>query len=170
MMKTTIAYLELLPRWIGYASCLLVIPLILTTCYEVVARYLFGAPTIWSFEIGYMLTGAFFLLGSGLALQRGSHIRVDLFYHRLSLRKRNWLDLLFYALVVLPLVTWTTFALAGYFWSGLESGETTGASAWNPPVWPLRLIFVVGFATLILQLAAECLKRVDALFGQPEKP
>ena len=46
-----------------------IVPLVLATCYEVLARYLFGAPTIWAYEIGYTLTGSHFLLGMAYTLR-----------------------------------------------------------------------------------------------------
>ena len=55
-------------QWGSFGACLIV-PLVLATCWEVFARYMFGAPTIWAYEIGYMLTGSHFLLGMAFTLR-----------------------------------------------------------------------------------------------------
>ena len=90
-------------------ACLLV-PLVLATCYEVFARYLFGAPTIWAYEVGYTLTGAHFLLGMAFTLKNGEHIRIDIFSGKFSPRTRAIIDLVGYA-VLLPLTLWLTLYL-----------------------------------------------------------
>src|SRR2546426_3001265 len=39
--------------WVAWLN----IPLVLAVSYEVIARYAFDAPTIWSFDVTYMLYG-----------------------------------------------------------------------------------------------------------------
>ena len=62
--------------WIAWLN----IPLVLAVAYEVIARYFFHAPTIWSFDVTYMLYGTIFMLGAAFALHKGAHIRTDFFY------------------------------------------------------------------------------------------
>ena len=71
--------IERASEWAGVFGACLIVPLVLATCYEVFARYLFGAPTIWAYEVGYTLTGAHFLLGMAFTLKYGEHIRIDIF-------------------------------------------------------------------------------------------
>jgi TRAP-type mannitol/chloroaromatic compound transport system permease small subunit len=54
-----------------------------------------------------------------------------------------------------------------YMASAQISGEGSGQSAWNPPIWPFRLVFFVGFATLGLQALAESAKCLLTLAGRP---
>ena len=54
-----------------------------------IARYLFNAPTIWSFDVTYMLYGAIFMLGAAYALHKGAHIRTDFFFEQLVDRARR---------------------------------------------------------------------------------
>ena len=42
----------------GETTAWLVVPLILATVYDVIARYAFNAPTEWAYEVGYMVTRA----------------------------------------------------------------------------------------------------------------
>ena len=55
-----------LSLWAGRAAALLVLPLVFAMVYEVVSRYAFGAPTLWAFEISYMMMGAIFLISHRL--------------------------------------------------------------------------------------------------------
>ena len=57
--------------------------LVCAMIYEVAARYLFHAPTVWAFDIAYMSNGAIFLLGVSWVLRQGAHIRIDVVRNRL---------------------------------------------------------------------------------------
>ena len=66
--------------WIAWLN----LPLVLAVSYEVVARYFFNAPTIWVFDVTYMLYGTIFMLGAAYALHKGAHIRTDFFFENWS--------------------------------------------------------------------------------------
>jgi len=151
-------------RWVGavgVVAALLLVPLVLATTWEVVARYAFGAPTIWAYEVGYLLTGSHFLLGFAYTLRQGEHIRVDVFSTHLAPRTRRRIDSVAY-LLVLPLLAWLSYALLQYFLSGYTRGETSGQSALNLPVWPFRAVFTLAFASFALQVLCELLKSLGA--------
>ena len=167
-MKGVIRAIEWLTRSVGFAVALLVVPLALAMAYEVFARYLFNAPTIWAYEVGYMIMGVHFLLGSAFTLQRGGHIRVDLIYSQLRPVKKAWIDLVGYVVLMLPFLTLLTWYLWNYTWRALETGERTGASAWSPLIWPLRMIYVAAFALLALQVLAEAIKCVRMITGRAD--
>lgn len=147
---------------LGILGALLLVPLVLSTCYEVFARYLFDSPTIWAYEVGYMLTGSHFLLGLAFTLRAGEHIRIDIFSGKFSARTRALIDLAGYA-VLLPMLVWLTLALSRYFWNGYSAGEKSGQSAFNMPVWPFRLVFFAAFLLLTFQVLAEVMKLVRVL-------
>ena len=154
--------IERASEWAGVFGACLIVPLVLATCYEVFARYLFGAPTIWAYEVGYTLTGAHFLLGMAFTLKYGEHIRIDIFSGRFSPRARAIIDLVGYA-IVLPLTAWITLYLFFYLRTGYVTNEKSGQSALNLPVWPLRVIFCLAFLLLALQVIAEVGKSARAL-------
>jgi TRAP-type mannitol/chloroaromatic compound transport system permease small subunit len=165
-MNVLIRGIDRLTGSVGVFAALLIVPLILATCYEVFARYLFDAPTVWAYEIGYILTGSHFLLAMAFTLREGQHIRIDIFSDKFSLRTRAVIDLVCYA-VVLPLMVWLTLALARHLWSGYSHGERSGQSALNLPVWPFRVVFLVAFVLLALQVLAEMLKLAQRLRAKP---
>ena len=161
-MQAVVRVIERLSQYVGIAGALLIVPLVLSTCYEVFARYLFGAPTIWAYEIGYTLTGSHFLLGMAFTLMAGEHIRIDIFSGRFSARTRAIIDLVGYA-VLLPLTIWLTIYLYQYMHVGWAQNEKSGQSAFNMPVWPFRLVFVTAFLLLALQIFAEVIKTLRVL-------
>ena len=152
---------------VGVLAAWLLAPLVIALCYEVVARYVFNAPTIWAYELAYLLTGSGWMLGMAYALARGAHIRIDVVYLQLSPRKRALVDLFAYVVLLLPFLIWVTDKLDDRAIEAFRSSERTGQSAWNPPIWPFRAMFFVSFAVLTLQVAAETIRAAGTLLGRP---
>ncbi len=144
---------------VGILASLAIVPLVIATCYEVFARYLFGAPTVWAYEVGYILTGSHFLLGMAYTLQTGDHIRIDIFSTKFHSRTRSAIDLIGYA-VTFPLMLWLTYALFQHLATGYLRNEHSGQSAMNLPVWPFRVVFLLAFTLFALQILAEIIKTV----------
>jgi TRAP-type mannitol/chloroaromatic compound transport system permease small subunit len=137
-----------------------VIPLIVASCYEVFSRYVLGEPTFWAYEVGYMAMGTHFLIGLAYTLREREHVRVDFLYAHVSPRKRALIDAFTYVALLLPLAGWLTVG----FWNKVEqayqSQERSGMSAFNPVIWPFRLVMCAAFALLFLQAVSELLKAV----------
>ena len=158
-MNRLIVLMERVVVGVGIFAALLLVPLVLATTWEVVSRYALNAPTIWAYEIGYLLTGSHFLLGLAYTLKQDLHIRIDVFTGSMSPRTRAVIDTAAYA-VMLPLLTWLAWMLGEYRVAGYVRGERSGQSSLNPPVWPFRLVFTVSFALFALQVLAELLKSI----------
>ena len=163
------ALVRAIERITGSAGLLIawvVLPLIMASCYEVFARYVFDAPTIWSFELGYMAMGIHSLIGAAFALRDRAHIRIDIVYIHFSARTRALIDTAGYLLLFMPVICWVSIGLWDYWIEALLSGEHSGQSAWNPLIWPFRLSFFIGFFLLALQGLAELIKCVQFLAGR----
>lgn len=169
-MVRAVRWIEALTEGVGGAAALLVVPLVLAMCWEVFARYVLGAPTIWAFELGYMLMGVHFLLGGAITLRRQAHVRIDLIYARLSSRKRAWIDLVLYVALVLPAIVLFCDRFWEYTANAYLGGERSGSSAWNPPIWPFRALILTSFVLLGLQVLAECAKCIEAIRGRAPYP
>ena len=48
--------------------------------FEVVARYIFNAPTIWVHQASFLMFGMQYLLAGAFAYLHGDHVRVDVLY------------------------------------------------------------------------------------------
>ena len=161
-MDGLIKNIERVTGSVGILASFALVPLVLATCYEVFSRYVMDAPTIWAYEIGYILTGSHFLLGMAYTLQCGEHIRIDIFSGKFPERVRAVIDLIGYA-ITLPLMLWLTYALWGQLATGYLRNEHSGQSAMNLPVWPFRIVFFAAFTLLTLQIVAEVVKTARRL-------
>jgi len=167
-MGALIKAIERVTGSVGILASLAIVPLVVATCYEVFARYLFGSPTVWAYEVGYILTGSHFLLGMAYTLQTGDHIRIDIFSTKFRWRTRAVIDLLGYA-VTFPLMLWLTYALFQHLAIGYTRNEHSGQSAMNLPVWPFRVVFLIAFTLFALQIFAEIVKTVRSFKSHSTK-
>jgi TRAP-type mannitol/chloroaromatic compound transport system permease small subunit len=116
--------------------------------YEVIARYLFNAPTIWVHEAAYLLFGMQYLVAGGYALLHGSHVRVDVLYGKLPQRGRVGMDILTAVFFFI-----FAFALIGTGWiffvDSYAMRETT-VETWGIQHWPVKGVMVLGSVLLLL--------------------
>jgi TRAP-type mannitol/chloroaromatic compound transport system permease small subunit len=73
-------------RWCALAMALLQFTLVLL-------RYVFGVSYVWATESVLYLHAALFMLGAGYTLLVDGHVRVDIFYAKMSARGRALVDL-----------------------------------------------------------------------------
>jgi TRAP-type mannitol/chloroaromatic compound transport system permease small subunit len=165
-LKGLIRFLDQISGTSGAIAAWLVIPLIAASCYEVFSRYVLGEPTLWAYELGYMVMGTHFLIGLAYTLREREHVRVDFFYANVSQKKRALIDAFTYVALLLPLAGWLTAGLWTKVHSAYESHERTGMSAFNPVIWPFRLIMCTAFALLFLQALSELLRCISVLSGR----
>lgn len=153
-------FIDRLERRIGEAVSYVFLASVAIMAYEVAARYLFGAPTIWAHESTITLTAIGFLLGGAYTLQRREHIQISAVYLLFPPRIR-WLADVFANLVLLFYIGVLIYAgwdLAAQAWATME----TSASAWNQPTpVVIKTALVVGSVLLALQGLVHLLQ----LFG-----
>jgi TRAP-type mannitol/chloroaromatic compound transport system permease small subunit len=165
-MGALLRVIERISGFTGKTTAWLVVPLILATVYDVGARYLFNLPTQWAYEVGYMMMGAHALLGMAFTLREGGHIRIDAFTQNFSQTTKAIVDLVGYVVFLLPCLVWMTWSLWDYWVKAYQTQELSGQSAWNPVIWPFKLVFFIAFALLVLQIVGEIIKAIQYLTGQ----
>lgn len=159
-----------LSLWSGRLGAVLVLPLVLAMVFEVVSRYVFSAPTQWAFELSYMMMGSIFLLGLSYALLVNQHVNVDFIHQALPRRAVAVIDALGY-IILTCMLAWLTRTLISNVGDVYRTGEGSGLSAWNPKIWPYRVIYALGFGLFTLQCAAKAIENLLVVFGRaPEGP
>ncbi|MEC9330219.1 MAG: TRAP transporter small permease subunit [Pseudomonadota bacterium] len=156
-------------RLFGKIGAWVITILVISMVYEVIARYVFHAPTKWAFEVAYMLMGTVFMFGIAYCLQMRRHIRVDFLFDQVNDKTKAIIDLVGY-MVLVPMLLWLTAGLWDYFFQAYRVDETSGESAWNPIIWPFKFTFVVAFVLLLLQVMMEVLKNILTLAGRKVPP
>ena len=91
------------------------------TLYEVVAREIFGKPTIWTNELtSYMLVW-FGMLSILYAQEKNAHVSVNLIYSKLSVRTQQALDLVNMFMTLIFAVFICVYGYK-YWWLGYSRG------------------------------------------------
>ncbi|HXM82017.1 MAG TPA: TRAP transporter small permease subunit [Burkholderiales bacterium] len=140
--------------WVAWLN----VPLVLAVAYEVFARYVFNAPTIWSFDVTYMLYGTIFMLGAAYALHKGAHIRTDFFYEKWSDRTRGVVDSISYIVFFFPSIVMLLAASGSEAWYAFTINETSEQTPWRPILWPFKAVVPLTCLALLLQGVSELIK------------
>ena len=166
-MKSLLALARLidaLTERVGRVVIWLVLVATLISAGNALTRYLLGASSNAWLEIQWYLFGAMFLLAAGYTLKHNGHVRIDIFYNRLSARWQAWIDLVGGLLFLLPmagLLTWLAWPMFHEAWLTHEMSPDAGGLV----RWPVKLLLPAGFGLLALQGVAEVIKRIGVLSG-----
>lgn len=150
--------LDAVNRQIGLAVRWLALAMVLLQFGIVLLRYVFGVSFIWLNESVLYLHGALFMLGAGYTLLVDEHVRVDIFYAKLSERGRRLTDifgnlfLLMPSMIVLLIYSWPSVRNS---WAVMEGPISVGGI----PASFLLKSLIPAFCVLILIQAAACLTR-----------
>lgn len=144
--------------WVAWLN----VPLVIAVSFEVISRYAFDAPTIWSFDVTYMLYGTIFMLGAAYALHKGAHIRTDFFFEKWSIRTQGVIDSVAYIVFFSPSIF--VFLLVGWNegWYSFSIGETSEQTPWRPILWPFKMVIPLACLLLLIQGVSETIKSLYA--------
>jgi len=151
-------FTETTGQWISWLS----VPLVLAVSYEVIARYFFDAPTIWSFDVTYMLYGTLFMLGAAYALLKGAHIRTDFFFERWSVRTKGMVDAIAYVVFFYPSLLVFLYVSWNEGWYAFTINETSEQTPWRPALWPFKMVVPLALLLLLIQGVSEMIKSIYA--------
>ena len=158
LIRKIVGNIDIFSNWIGRITCLLLIPVIIAMVYEVVARKLFVAPTMWAYDTSRMFSGALFMLGAGYALMRGVHIRADFLFRNWSPVTQARVDTILYLLFYFPAMLFFFWLSAEYTYNAWMTWERTMDTALMAPLAPARTAMPLGAFFLLLQGVAEVLR------------
>jgi len=157
-MASTIVNIDYFSKRVGNIVCWLTIPLILAMVYEVLARKLFTAPTMWVYDMSRFLYGALFMLGAGYALSKGVHIRADFLYRNFKIKTQGIVDTSLYILFYFPGLLFFLYMTTVFVSESIMRGERGMDTAWMPYMWPIKSCLWFGILFLIIQGISELFK------------
>src|SRR5688500_15046153 len=135
----------------------------LAVTWGVWARHVFRAPTIWAFDVTYMLYGTHFMVGTAYTLMRVGHVRTDMLYANWSIRRQNWVDAVGYLFFFFPAMILLFYFGWQEFHHSWSIGETSDASPCRPIVYPFKAVIARTAAVLLLQRTDELLHSMYAI-------
>ncbi len=157
-MANTIVKIDKFSKLVGNIVCWITAPLILGMVYEVFARKLFLAPTIWAYDMSRFLYGALFMLGAGYALSKGIHIRADFLYRNFKIKTQGVVDFVLYLLFYFPGLIVFLYMTTGFVQESIMRGERGMDTTWMPYMWPIKTCLWFGIVFLLIQGVSELFK------------
>ena len=162
-MAKTIVSIDKFNKTIGNIVCWITIPLILGMVYEVLARKLFLAPTIWAYDMSRFLYGALFMLGAGYALSKGVHIRADFLYRNFKTKTQGKIDFWLYLLFYFPGLIVFLYMTTIFVQESIMRNERGMVTTWMPFMWPIKSCLWFGIIFLLVQGVSELFKSYYAM-------
>ncbi len=121
---------------------------------EVVLRYFFLAPTIWSYPIAQRIFATYFVIGGAYCVLHKAHIRVDIIYNSFSPRKRTMVDVVDFVCLFLIIFVLLWHG-SQYAWTSLSQLEVS-LPPFDVAIYPVKLMIPLAGLLLLLQGLAEC--------------
>ena len=157
-MASTIINIDKWSKWIGNVVCWISMPLMFAMVYEVLARKLFLAPTMWAYDMSRFFYGALFMLGAGYALSKGVHIRADFLYRNFKVKTQGLIDFWLYLLFYFPGLLAFFYMTSIFVIESIQRGEKGMDTAWMPYMWPIKSCLWFGILFLLIQGISELFK------------
>jgi TRAP-type mannitol/chloroaromatic compound transport system permease small subunit len=125
--------------------------MVLLTTVIVVMRYVFDAGMIWMQESVTWMHAAVFMVGAAYTLLHEEHVRVDIFYRKMTARRRAIIDLAGVVIFLLPLcgfLALMAYDFAAVSWAINETSREPGGLPYPmiPLLKSLVIIMPVGVA------------------------
>ena len=162
-MAKSIVRIDKFSKLIGNIVCWITMPLMIAMVYEVLARKLFLAPTMWAYDMSRFLYGALFMLGAGYALSRGVHIRADFLYRNFKVKTQGLIDFWLYLLFYFPGLLFFFYMTTGFVLESIKRGERGMDTTWMPYMWPIKSCLWFGIIFLLVQGFSELFKSYYAM-------
>jgi len=152
-------FIDIISSWSGKAVSFLFLVVTGVIVYEVVARYIFNAPTQWVFEATLHLCAIVYTIGGAYTLYVRGHIIIDVVYEKFSPRLKAISDSItsIFFFLFSGVLLWQGIVHA---WRSVAISETSG-SPWNPPLYPMWITMTLGALLILLQGVAKLFRDLN---------
>ena len=160
-MNTVNAILKVVDNindWVGKVLSFGVLFMFALVLIEVIRRYFFNSPTVWGNELTQLTFGVYVVLCGGYILRWGGHVNVDILYGRFSARGKAIVDIITFVLFLVFCGMMLAYG-GSLAWESLSRFEHS-QSAWNPPLYPVKLMIPSGAFLLLLQGIAKLVRDI----------
>jgi TRAP-type mannitol/chloroaromatic compound transport system permease small subunit len=165
-----IDWIDRLCTRVGNAVSWLSLAMVVVTFSVAVARYGFDAGWIAAQESTTWMHALMFMLGAAWALRTGDHVRVDVFYRKLSPRRQALIDLLGTLLLLMPFCAYLAVQAWPYVLQSWRIGEHSREAAGLPALYLLKSAILATALLLVLQGSSEALRAWRRLRAPADTP
>jgi TRAP-type mannitol/chloroaromatic compound transport system permease small subunit len=137
---------------LGNFCSLLMILMIINVFYDVIMRYFFNDVSIGMQELEWHLFAAMFMFGIAYTLKEDAHVRVDIFYDAMSVKKQAIINIFGSLVFALPITVLILYYSWDYTFEAYEMGEGSGDPGGLPHRWIVRSVIPLSSIFLLLAI------------------
>ncbi len=155
--------LEKITVWSGQLIAWLTLAMVLTTFSIVILRYGFSTGWIAMQESVVYMHALVFLIGIPYTLKYDGHVRVDIFYSKISRRNKAWVNLLGTIFLLFPVIFFIAWSSWDYVIASWVMGEESGEAGGLPRVYLLKSSILIMTLLLLMQGISQFLLNLNYL-------
>lgn len=130
---------------------LLNLVLVLLICVDVALRYIFSYSKNWILELEWHLFAIIFLVGASYALQHDQHVRVDVFYQKMSKSTKAYINIVGTILFLFPWLYVIIKTSSGFAINSWYMGESSPNPGGLPARYLIKAVMPIAFCLLALE-------------------
>jgi TRAP-type mannitol/chloroaromatic compound transport system permease small subunit len=142
---------------IGRGAAWLTLAIVVLMAIDVLLRYAFSYGSVWAQELEWHLLAPLVLVGMTYALQKGDHVRVDIFYAKYPPRTQALVDL-FSALLAVAFALLVIRYSIRFVAQSYAVNEISSDPGGLTHRWVLKALIPAGFGLFALQAAAQAVQ------------
>jgi len=154
-------------QFTGHLVAWLTLFMVIFSVTNVLASWLFNISWIWMRESVTWMHGANFLLAAAYTLNRQAHVRVDIFYTKMSSQHQALVDFIGTLLLMLPTSIFIAWASWPAFLLSWRVGEVSSEAGGLPALWILKGLLLVMPLFLIIESINQLVKSGIKFSSQP---
>ncbi len=166
VLRRFVEFIDGLNDWVGRTASWLTLPVIVLLFMQVPLREYVHRGHIVANDFGQLIHATLFMVGASYAMRWDGHVRVDIFYQRMSQHARAWVDLLgtvAFALPWLSILGWYSVPIVGRSWAVHEEFAET----FTPGYFLLKTLLLVFVMLVGLQALATIARAILAVSARP---
>jgi len=142
--------------WLSFALVILI-------TLDVFLRYIFNFSSASLYELEWHFFAIIFLLGSSITLQNDQHVRVDVFYNKLSNKKKEIVNLIGNIFFLLPFSIVIFYTSLPFVEDSLKVLESSPDPGGLPYRFIIKLVIPLSFLLLALQGTINIIKNIKKI-------
>ena len=148
---------------VGRATMYLVFAMMFILILSFVTRNIINYPLMWIIEMAQFTITAYYLLGGGYSMITDDHVRMDLFYGKLSKKGKAKMDVFTSIFLIIFLIVLFYGSISSLIYT-LETNQKL-FTAWAPYVWPIKSLMLTGILLMLLQAFSMLIKDIAKIKG-----
>ena len=155
--------------FIGTITAIAIVLMILNVFYDVIMRYFFRSGSIAMQEMEWHLFSVVILLGIAYTLKEDGHVRVDIIYDRLHIKKQAMINMFGSVFFIIPIVLLVGISSIDNALEAYQSMEISGDPGGLHYRWIVKALIPLSFLLLFITNIGFFIANLNKYLGLKNK-